>query len=103
MAFPFQLVPADRPREVGGFGRRMRAGVAVKQVGQVLAITHPVAVGGIGGFLEGQEHRAAGHRKRRKGPRMKLVGQRVAQRVVVDGWHGRLRRLAGRVTRRDRE
>ena len=82
MRLPFQIGPADLAREVGGARLGMCRAVAVQEVDQMLPVARPVAALRLALLADRQKHRRAGRFQRRKGARVQLIHQLIAQGMI---------------------
>lgn len=87
MLLPFQHVLADGGGEMRGTGLGMLGAVAIEQIDQVIEILRPIARGRVLRLLDGKVDRAPRRLQRGKRAGVQLVGELVAQRVVLDRGH----------------
>ncbi|EPX84949.1 hypothetical protein Salmuc_00546 [Salipiger mucosus DSM 16094] len=76
-----------RPEKCVAPGVGVLGAVAVEQVHEMRQIGAAVARGGVLRALHREEDRPRGGLQRREGTRVQLVGELVAQGVVLDGRH----------------
>ena len=89
MTLPLEPVLAEFAEEVGRAGLGVSGTEAVEQLDQVRPVGLAVARRGVLGLLDGEVDRAARRREAGEGARVQLVGELVAQRVILDRDHRR--------------